>query len=211
MRKEYFANKEFNKSKRRNAVVLGIILGVLLLSMAAIFANQGDYLFAGLFAVLLIIPILSIPSGFKNYPVHDKPIAIIEDGVLTANGKTFKIKEIKKLNVIIELPSSKVDKQDLELLDKLRTSIPEDDFYGTFDIVYAGENNKTQIEYAYIDHVVDALYCMVENGLRKYDLKYTIKKNTVVNECDIKKVIEKQKQEEALDKTTKKERQKQLL
>ncbi len=211
MRKEYFANKEFNKTKRRNAVVLSIILAFMLLFMAATFAVKGDYLFSGVFALLLVIPILAIPSGFKNYPIHDKPIVIIEDGVIIANGKTFKIKEIKKLNVIIELPSSKIDKQDLELLDKLRTSIPEDDFYGTFDIVYQGEKNKNEIEYAYIDHVVDALYCMVENGLKKYDLKFTIKKNTVVNECDLKKVIEKEKKENALDKTTKKERKRQLL
>ena len=211
MRKEYFANKEYNKLKRRNSILLSIILTMLLLFMASVYAVKGDYGFALIFIAILVIPIVAIPAGFKNYPVHDNPIVIIEDGELIANGKTFKIKEIKKLNVIIELPSSKVDKDDIKTLDKLKTNIPEDLFHGTFDIVYAGEKKKTEIEYAHIDHVVDALYQMVDNGLRRYDLKFTIKKNTVVNECDLKKVLDKQKQENALDKTTVKERKRQLI
>ena len=211
MKKEYFVNKEFNRRKRRSAIVLGAILALFLLFMAATFAVQGVYLFAGLFAVLLIIPILSIPSGFKNFPVHDKPIVVIENGEVTSNGKTYKIKDIKKVNVIVELPTCKDDKKDLELLNNLKSSIPEDEFFGTFDIIYGVEKGKAQIEYAYIDHVVDALYAMVENGLKKYDLKFTIKKNIVVNECDLKKVLDIKKQENSLDKTSKKDRTKQLL
>lgn len=211
MKKEYFANKEYNKSKRRNSIFLSIILTMLLLFMASIYAVKGDYGFALIFALLLVIPIAAIPAGFKNYPLHDKPIVVIENGVLIANDKTFKIKEIKKLNVIIELPSSKIDKDDIETLERLKKEIPEDLYFGTFDIVYDGGKKKSEIEYAHIDHVVDALYQMVDNGLRKYDLKFTIKKNTVVNECDLKKVLDKQKQENALNKTTAKERKRQLI
>ena len=211
MKKEYFANKEFNKNKRRNAIVLSVFLSFMLLFMSATFAVKGDYLFTILFVLLLVIPILAIPAGFKNYPIHDNAIVVIENEEIVSNGKTFKLKEIKKLNVIIEIPSCKIDKEDIKTLDRLRTSIPKDDYFGSFDIVYKNEKNKIVIEYAYIDHVIDALYCMVDNGLKKYDLKFTIKKNTVVNECDLKKVLDKQKQENALDKTTKKERKKQLI
>lgn len=211
MRKEYFVNIEYNKKKRRSAIVLGVILTMLLLIMSATFAVNGDYLFAIVFLLFLIVPIISIPSGFKNYPVHNKPIVVIENDTVTANDKTFKLKEIKKVVAIIELPSSKIDKEDLETLDYLRTSMPEDNFYGTFDIYYQGSKKKTEIEYTTIDHVVDALYAVAETGFKAYKLKFTIKKNTVVNECDLKKRKELLAKEDPLDKVSKKQRNRQLL
>lgn len=211
MRKEYYSNIEYNKKKRRSAIILAIILTMLLLFMASVFAVNGDYLFAIIFLGFLIVPIISIPSGFKNYPVHNKPIVIVEDDSITANGKTFSFKDIKRIMVIVELPSSKIDKDDLKTLDYLRTTMPEDDFYGTFDIYYKGTKSKTEIEYTTIDHVVDALYSVAETGFKAYKLKFTIKKNTVVNECDLKKRKEVLAKEEPIDKVSKKQRKRQLL
>ncbi len=211
MRKEYFVNIEYNKKKRKNAIVLSIILTMLLLFMASVFAVNGDYFFTIIFLLLLIVPILSIPSGFKNYPVHNKPIVVIENNSITANGKTFNYKNIKRILVIVELPSSKIDKDDLKTLDYLRTTMPEDNFYGTFDIYYEGSKKKTEIEYTTIDHVVDALYAVAETGFKAYKLKFTIKKNTVVNECDLKKNIESVAKEDSVDKLSKRQRKRQLL
>ena len=211
MKKEYFVNKEYNKKKRKSAIVLGIILTMLLLFMASIFAVNGDYFFTIVFLVLLIVPILSIPSGFKNYPVHNEPIVVIDKNTITANGKTFNFKDIKRILVIIDLPSSKVDKDDLKTLDYLRTAMPEDEFYGTFDIYYEGGKKKTEIEYTTIDHVVDALYTVAEAGFKAYKLRYTIKKNSVVNECDLKKRKEELAKEDPIENLSKRQRKRQLL
>ncbi len=211
MKKDYFANIEYNRKKRRSSVVLAVILTLILLSMAVVFVANKDYVFAILFASFIIVPIITIPSGFKNYPVHSNPIVSIERGLIVSNGKAFNIKDINTVTVLIELPSSKIDKEDLKTLEELKTTMPEDEFFGSFDISYYDKKGKPQIEYAYIDHVIDALYSAVECGVKKYVIKFTIKKNTVTNECDLKKKIEKDAKENALNKVSKKARSRQLI
>ncbi len=211
MKKDYFANIEYNRKKRRNSVVLSIILTFILLSMAVVFVANKDYAFAVLFASLVIVPIITLPSGFKNYPVHNNPIISIEKGLIVSNGKAFDIKDINTVTVLIELPSSKIDKDDLKTLEELKTTMPKDEFFGSFDISYYDKKGKPQVEYAYIDHTIGALYYAVECGLKKYAIKFTIKKNTVTNECDLKKKIENDAKENGLNKVSKKARNRQLI
>ncbi len=211
MKKDYFANIEYNRKKRRNSVVLSVILTFILLSTAVVFVVNKDYIFAVLFLLFMIVPIITIPLGFKNYPVHGNAIISIEKGLIISNGKAFDIKDINTVTVLIELPSSKIDKDDLKILEQLKTAMPEDEFFGAFDISYYDKNGKPQVEYAYIDHVIGALYHAVECGVKKYAIKFTIKKNTVTNECDLKKKLENDAKENALNKVSKKARNRQLI
>ena len=209
MKKEYFVCKEFNRIKRKKAVMLSVVLALIILSMSAIFAANKDYVFTFVFLSLLIVPIISLPSSFKNYPVHDKAIVVIDKDSIIANDKNFKIKDIYKITSIIELPSCKIDSKDKETLQNMKTCIPEDEYYGSFDIVYYDLKGKKQVEFTYIDHVVDALSLAVNNGVKNYELKFTIKKNTVVNEYDFKKQVKEETL--PLEKVSKKSRKRQLL
>ncbi len=209
MKKEYFANREFNRYKRRKAVTLSVILFLLILGMSAIFATNKQYFFAGVFLCVLIVPIISLPLSFKNYPLHVNPIVIVDKDIIEINKKIFNVKDIYKISTIIELPSCKIDSKDRELLQSLKTCVPEDEYYGSFDVVYYDTKGKRQVEYAFIDHVVDALSLAVLNGVKNYELKFTIKKNTVVNECDLKKQLK--SEEKPLGATSKKSRKLQLL
>ena len=210
MEKQYFVNKEYNKLKRKNAVVLSVILTMMLLSMSAVFASGGNYVIAVIFALLVIVPIIAIPSGFKNYPISEKPQIIITDSNITINDKIFTIKEVLKISVLIEVPSSKIDKKDVEFLEYLRTTFPEDNYVGTFDIIYLDEKGKKQVAYSTIDHVVDALINSAKVGVKNYELKFTMKKNSVVNICDLKAYKE-EKVDKSLEEISKKTRKRQLL
>lgn len=209
MQKKYYANLEFNKLKRRNSITLSILLFMALLSMSAMFASQGQYLFAIIFGLILILPIVTVPSAFKNFPVDGREIVVIEDNLIKINKKEFKVKEIVRLNVIITLPSTKKDSEDRAILERLSKEYPEEDTYGSFDIVYLDNKGKKQVEFSTIDNVIDALKTAVSIGVKSYSLKYSIKKNTVANECDLKKAPK--KEEENLKNVSSKNRKRQLL
>ena len=114
-----------------------------------------------------------------------------------------------RLNVIITLPSTKNDVKDRQILENLKKEYPTEDCYGTFDIVYLDSKGKRQVEYSTIDLAISALKDAVSIGVKNYSLKYTIKKNTVLNECDLKK--EPVKEEDKLEKVSQKNRKRQLL
>ncbi len=209
MKKTYYANIEYNKLKRRNAVLLSVILFMALLSMAAMFASQGQYLFAIIFGFILILPIVTVPSAYKNFPVDGREIVAIENNLIKVNNKEFKVKDVLKLNVIITLPSTKNDVKDRQILENLKKEYPTEDCYGTFDIVYIDSKGKRQVEYSTIDLAISALKDAVSIGVKNYSLKYTIKKNVVLNECDLKK--EPVNDEDKLEKVSQKNRKRQLL
>ena len=209
MKKEYFANKDFNRVKRKKAVTLSVVLVFIILSMSALFAASNAYVFTFVFLSFILIPIISLPTSFKNYPLHDNPIVTINEDSIIVNDKSFKIKDINKISIIIELPTSGIESKDKECLEKMRTSVPEDEYYGSFDIVYYDKKGKKQVEYSYIDHVIDALTIASLNGVKHYELRFAIKKNVVVNECDFKKSIK--NEEMPLEMVSKKARNRQLL
>ena len=211
MKKEYFLNLDYNRRKRRSTLTLSLILVLMIGCMASIFISMQDYVFALVFSAFLILPIYAIPSGFKNYPLHNKPVVKIGDGEIVINDKLFSVKDVSKLIIIVELPSSKIASKDIELLNKLKVEYPTDDYFGTFDVVYYDVKGKRQTEYCAIDHVIDALYTMIDNGFKNYELKFTIKKNTVINECDLKKRKEEVLEDTSLKKISKKQRTRQLI
>ena len=58
MKKEYFANKDFNRLKRKKAVTLSVVLVFIILSMSALFAASNDYVFTFVFLSFILIPII---------------------------------------------------------------------------------------------------------------------------------------------------------
>ncbi len=210
MKKDYFCNLDYNRAKRKNSLLLSLLLIICILGTISIFIALKDYTFIAIFALCLIVPIIAIPSAFKSYPLSVNPILSITDKEIIVGKETFKIKDIIKVKCIIDLPYSKIDAENKKLLNEMKSVKPENIYFGTFDIVIKDEKGKTRIIYSHIDEVIDALETAIEMGLKHYSLIYSIKKTSVVSEFDFKSSIANQKEIEKQT-TTKKAKTKQLI
>lgn len=210
MKKEFYPEINHNRQKRRNAVVLSVLLFVCMLGMISLFLVNKDYPFAVFFALFLFLPVISIPSAFSSYPVDGKPFITITDKDITISKNTVKLKDVIRVKIIIELPASKIDSENLALLDKMKTEKPEDIFYGNFDVIYYDEKGRTRTLYGHIDGVIGALYTALEIGVKNYTLTYSIKKNVVRSEYDFKRDIALKKELEN-QQASKKQKAKQLI
>ena len=193
---------------------MSTLLVFLALGLASAFllAKERDYLFAAIFAVIALLPIFTIPATFKTYPLKDDPIVKITDKDVTVFDKTVKYKDIIKVKVIIELPTSRLDSENKKLLEEMKDAKPENIYFGNFDVVYRDTNGKTITLYSHIDDVVEALETVVSYGFKDYQLSYSIKKQNVVSTYDFwKDALKRKEEEQATDKTTKTKKHKQLV
>ncbi len=210
MKKDYFCNLDYNRAKRRNSLLLSMLLIICTFGMISIFIALNDYTFIVIFAMLLIIPIIMIPSAFKTHPLTVDPIVSITDSEILVGKETFKIKDVIKVKCIIDLPYSKIDAENRKLLSEMKSVKPENIYFGTFDVVVKDEKGKTRIIYSHIDGVVDALETAIKMGLKHYSLIYAIKKTSVSSEYDFKGNIASEK-EKAKQTNSKKSKTKQLI
>ncbi len=210
MEKIFYADLEYNRQKRRSAITLSALLIVLMVGTASIFIAQRDWFFSIFFFVFTLIPILLIPQAFKNYPVHGKPILIIGDKEVTAMGKTVSLKDISSFRSTITLPASKLDSENLKMLEEFRNIRPHEDFDGDLDIFYVNEKGKKEILFSHIQNVVLAHEALIDIGIKKYSMIISVKKNTVKSEFDFKTHISNERQAEIAS-TSKKSKTKQLL
>ena len=166
--------------------------------------------FAAIFALFLFLPVISVPSAFSTYPVNGAPLVTIKDKEITIGKNTVQLKNVVRVKVIIELPASKLDSENLKMLDEIKTQKPDDVFFGNFDVFYTDEKGKVRTYYSHIDGVVGALYSALEIGVKNYSLIYSVKKNSIRSEYDFKRDIALQKEAEA-QKLSKKQKAKQLI
>ena len=196
MKKEFYANLDYNKSKRRSALLLSSLLMICILGTVSIFILSKDYLFIIFFAVFLIVPFFAIPSTFKNFPIDGKPVVTITDKDITIGKETIKIKDIIRIKCIIELPYSKIDSENKILLEEMKKAKPEDVYYGTFDITTRDSQGKIKIVYGHIDNLISAIETAYEAGVKHVVLTYAIKKLTAESEYDFKGELAKVKEKE---------------
>lgn len=210
MEKIFYADIEYNRQKRRSAITLSTLLIVLMIGTASIFMVKQDWLFSIFFLVFTLVPIFLIPQSFKNYPVHGKPILIIGDKKVTVMGKTVSLKDISSFRSTIALPPSKLDSENLKMLEEFKNVRPHEDFDGDLDIFYVNEKGRKEILFSHIQNVVLAHEALIDLGVKKYSMIFSVKKNTVKSEFDFKSHIANERQAENAN-TSKKSKTKQLL
>ena len=66
MKKQFFGNVEYNRAKRRNSVILCILLTICLLGTSSIFLTTKSVVFGVIFLVPLILPFIALKRGVAN-------------------------------------------------------------------------------------------------------------------------------------------------
>lgn len=211
MKREYFSNVEYNRSKRRTAITLSALLLVVCLAFASLFIVKRDVPFSLIFLLMAVFPILTIPQTLKNYPIDSsKPVVTVTDKQVTVLNQTIELKSITSVRVIIELLPSKLDSENVKILSDMVSVYPGDVYYGNLDVFYVGEDGKKKTLFSHIEGVVGALETFLELGVKNYSLSYSIKKNSVKSEFDFKANLKKRLNEE-VQKTSNKSKTKQLI
>ncbi len=210
MEKIFYSDIEYNRQKRRGAVTLSALLIVVMIGTASIFMVRQDFIFSIFFLILTLLPIFIVPAAFKNFPVDGKPVLVIGDKEITAGGKTVSVKDISSFRTTITLPASKLDSENLKMLDEFRNVRPHEDFDGDFDIFYFDEKGRKQGLYVHAQKVVLLHEAFIDLGIKKYSMLFSVKKNVVKSEFDFKSHIANERQMENAQ-TSKKSKTKQLL
>ena len=210
MVKQFYADVEYNRQKRRSALMLNGLLILISLGTASIFVVKRDYVFSLIFMVFLFIPMLTIPSAFKNFPVHGDAVLTVTDKEVLIMGMTLKLKDISSFRATITLPVCKTETDTLEMLKSFENVKPSEEFDGDLDIFYYNEKGKKQTVFSHVTNVAGAIEALVELGVKKYSLIYSAKKNTIKSTYDFKSDIANRRQEEA-NKVGKKSSMKHLI
>ncbi|MBQ3235527.1 MAG: hypothetical protein IJA97_05150 [Clostridia bacterium] len=210
MAKEFFADIEYNRQKRRSAIILNSLLIVLTVGTASIFIAKRDWVFSAFFLLFTIIPMLTIPSAYKNFPVHGKPVLTVTDKEVLVMDMALKLKDISSFKAIITLPPCKTELETVKMLEEFRDIRPDEAFDGDFDIYYYNEKGKKQTVFSHVKNVVGAIEALIELGVKNYSLVYSAKKNTVKSTFDFKSDMANRRQAE-MSKAGKKSKTKQLI
>ena len=210
MNKEFFADILYNRQKRRSAILLNSLLIVVLLGTASIFIVQKDILFSLIFLMFMFIPMLTIPSAFKNFPVHDKPVLTVTDKEVVIMDMNIKLKDISSFKATICLQPLKTEKETVDMLEEIKDKKPPEDFDGDFDISYIDANGKKKTAFSHVKNVVGAIEALIELGVKSYSLNYSCKKNVVKSTYDFKTDLANRRQAENA-KASKKSKTKQLI
>ncbi len=210
MKKEYFANIEYNRQKRRKALTLSLIAFILFGGMASVFFATKTYIIGAMFLLGLIIPITALPSAFKNHPIKNEPIITFDGDSIILDKVTLKIKEISSIKVTIDLPPYEVTRLDFDAIEELKNRKPEDLYFGAFDIFVKNEKKNIKPYYTTIDHVIDALETAISLGLKKYAIFFVIKNNAIKSNYDMISLV-KEKQKEEFSKSSKQSKTRQLI
>lgn len=196
MNKEFFADITYNRQKRRSAVVLNSLLLVVAWGTASIFIVKKDVVFSMFFLIFSIIPLITIPSAFKNYPVDGKAVLTVLDKEVNVMGLIIKIKDISSFRATISLPSCKNEQENIKMLEEFRDVKPHEDFDGDVDIFYNNAKGKKQTAYSHVKNVSEAIEALIEAGVKNYSLIYSVKKNTMKSTYDFKTDIANRRQAE---------------
>ena len=210
MEKIYKSNLEYNSRKKRNGIILCVLLFLSIGGMMTFFIAKNDMDFILMTGAFLLFPIFMFPTIFTSYPTDGRAILTITDKDVTVGKETYKLKSITQIRVIIELPASKLDSENQKLLEEMKTTKLGDEWYGNLDIIVKDAKGKNKMLYTHIDNVVDAMQTLIKLGIKNYELSYSLKKNKVVSEYDNRKDVLNEIDQE-YNKLSKKDKKKQLI
>lgn len=178
--KQFFPNVSFNKSKRVKYMILYCFL-ILIFGSAGVacFLSKQTMLWTmGLFALFFVIIFaVLIPSVFSGNPVKNEPVIEI-DGLKVKVGKEeIKVSDIVAVSVTIEVPKDGNTREEMyKNLQKIASVRPEEPVFGTCDIVCIDNKGREAPKYNYIEDCLGALEALVEAGVKKYRIVYTMKR-----------------------------------
>lgn len=210
MEKIYYSNLEYNRKKKRNGIILCALLFLSLGGLASVFIVKNSVDFGLLFGAFALFPVVLFPAVLQMYPTDGRAILTITDKEVTVGKETVKLSKVTKFRVMIELPASLADSENLKLLEGMKTAKLENEWYGNLDLVVLDAQGKSKMLYTHIDEVVDAMLTLIKLGIKNYEVSFSIRKNKVVSEYDFRKDVLDEIDEE-YNSLSKKERKKQLL
>ena len=196
MKKEFFADVKYSKVKRRNGIILNILLIILALGTASTFAAQKDWLFTAFFVGILILPGIAIPATLRNYPVNDKPVIKFFDDEVKVTDEKLKIKDIIKIRIILELDPKAIDITDLNEIQKLKEIKPDETLGGDVDVFYKDAKGKQRTAFSHVQNAVLAIESFYDIGIKFYEVIYTVNKNNITSEFDYISYIANKRQSE---------------
>ena len=182
MNKVYKSNLQYNSTKKRNGIILCILLFLGIGGLMSVFIAKQSVDFAIMTGAFILFPIILFPSIFMMYPTDGRAILTITDKDVTVGKETYKLKDVTKFRVIIELPYSRIESENQALLEEMKTAKLEDVWYGNLDIIVKDEKGKSKMLYTHIDNVVDGMLTLIKLGIKNYELSFSLRKNKVVSE-----------------------------
>ena len=185
---QFFINKEYNKGKRKKAIILFILLMIALFFTTIVFLVSGKMLGVFLIVMVGLMACLFFPPILKSYPITDMPMWDIGEKEVSF-GTNFKLKltDIISVDVRVDYYSESKDpnviKEELEHASKNPLATK---YFGTFDVHVQGKK-KEEVCYSMIEDNVGALQALVDFGVKKYNLTFYCKKQLVVSQYKFKK------------------------
>ncbi len=179
--KQFYPNVAFNKSKRVKYLVLYSLLIVIFGGAAAACFLSGNQMVStlGMFCIffILIFAVL-IPSVFTGNPVKPGPVIEIDGQKVKFNQKEeVKVSDIVAVSVNIEVPKDGNTKEEMyQNLQKIASVRPTEPVFGTCDVVCLDAKKRETPKYNYVEDCLGALEALVEAGVKKYRIVYSMKR-----------------------------------
>lgn len=177
--KEYFANVEYNKAKRRKYFALYMLLLLSLGILIGTFVALKQWWIVVLGGVIIMVFAAFIPQMLKSYPVkNDAPSLIVDGKTVYIDGQAFRAADIENAKVIIELaPISKIDSENKKFVSEAAAKMPEEECFGSIEISFRpGVGKKGEIRVVTIEDCLGALVAMVDAGIKHYAIIFNMKK-----------------------------------
>lgn len=210
--KKYYANLEYNKSKR---VKFFALFGALIVTMGLVigsFIALGQYWVSIISALVLIFIGMLIPQTLRNYPVKtDEPLLVVSGREITVGKDVFRAQDIENVRVSVELaPVSKLDSENKEFLKNYASKMPEDECFGTLELTFkpAAKVSKGEVRVVTVEDCLGALVAMVDAGVKHYSITFSLKKFFETAKFSVTKTEIKQQK---LSDVSKKDRLKQIM
>ncbi len=207
---EFYPDIAYNKAKRRKFFILFAITMVCMLGLLSIMiVNDPKSLTVFLFMFVILVLLILLPSVLKSYPVNGKPIIEIGDKQIIYHGKyVVELKDIVgfKCNVLHPC-TSRIPAEMIDELTEVGNHLTEEIRFGDVDLIIKGEK-KNETLYATVIDCVGAAQALVDFGVKDYTLYVYYKKQVIDPKYKFTRTL---KDDEKIDKLSKKERIKQLL
>lgn len=184
--KDFYPDTEFNKKKRIKYLTLYALLIVIFGGAAAACFLSGDSTVStmGMFCVffILIFAVL-IPSVISGNPVKNEPVISVDTNKVVLNGgkEEFKISDVTSVSVCIEVPKDGDSKVSMyRNLQKIAAVRPTEPVFGTCDLICKDAKKRDVPKYFYVKDCLGALEALIEAGVKKYRIVYSMKRVSCV-------------------------------
>ena len=184
---KFYPDVEFNKKERRKMFLYAVLLVFMLggMTLVMFLSDQTMSIMSGvIMAFVLIVGVMMIPGGLKQYPVKNDAIIEVGPKEATIAGKTVKISDIYEVRLTITLAPVGTKEENEKFLDEIMKAEPERNMTANLDFTM-----KTPIDpkgrekeiYTTIANAYEGLLAFYKAGCKHYRIIYSMKKLTRVS------------------------------